>query len=97
MKEITVENALVRGVRRKGGLIRKYVTPGRKHAPDRIVIVPGFYGNYRAAVVFVELKKPRKKPRAGQEREHQRLRAAGCHVEVIDTLDDVEKFLEGWF
>jgi hypothetical protein len=93
MLESSIESALVRGVKRAGGEVRKYVTPGRRHAPDRLVIFPRRGMVDSAWIIFVELKAPGKKPRAGQVREHARLRDMGCNVEVIDTLEGVARFL----
>ncbi|EEP0571363.1 VRR-NUC domain-containing protein, partial [Salmonella enterica] len=52
--------------------------------PDRIVLLPG------GRLVFVECKAPGKAPRADQGREHERLRALGFTVVVLDS-----KNLEG--
>jgi hypothetical protein len=41
-------------------------------------------------VEFVELKAPGKKPTAKQELDHQRRRAVGCVVRVIDSLEGID-------
>lgn len=53
-------------------------------------------------VVFVETKKPgelatfpKNAHERGQLREHERLRALGFRVEVIDTKEGVDAFVEG--
>lgn len=95
MRESRIENALTRGVLAAGGGVRKFVTPGRRHAADRLVIIPHPEGKRgMARIVFVELKAPGKKPRGGQKREHKRLVALGCTVYVIDTLEGVQRFLQ---
>jgi hypothetical protein len=43
--------------------------------------------------VWVELKAPGAKPRPSQVREHERMRAMGQRVEVIDSLEGVEGLL----
>ena len=43
--------------------------------------------------VFVELKAPGIKPEAHQLREHERMRAMGQRVEVIDSIEGVERLL----
>lgn len=64
-----------------GRLPRKYKT--RMHDPDRICLFEG------GKVVFVELKRPKGKPRLGQIREHARLRDLGFRVEIVDTKEEV--------
>lgn len=65
----------------KGWLTRKWTSPGHAFVPDQIFINP--FGK----VIFVEFKQEGKKPTAGQQREHERLRAQGCAVAVIDSVD----------
>ena len=52
IKESAVERRLVSGVKARGGLCWKFVSPGMSGVPDRIVLLPG------ARIVFVELKRP---------------------------------------
>lgn len=56
---------------------RKYKS--RRNDPDRLILFKG------GTVAFVELKRPGKTAREGQEREHNRLRDKGFDVEVVDT------------
>jgi hypothetical protein len=89
MREVTVERYFRRQVILAGGEARKLVTPGRRHAADRLVLWPG------ARIDLVELKKPGKKPRPGQKRDHERLlRRYEIHVTVIDTHEDVDIYIE---
>ena len=83
IRERDVEQALVRAVRRSGGLCLKFVSPGWDGAPDRLCLWPGG----RAA--FVELKAPGKKPRPLQERRLRLLREMGFKVAVVDVLDGI--------
>jgi hypothetical protein len=62
------------------GIAYKFVSPGRRSVPDRIVLLPG------GRIVFVECKSPGKAPRADQLREHERLRA-GLNVVALDSKD----------
>jgi len=87
MLESVIESYLVKEVKSTGGEVRKFVSPGRRHAPDRIVLYP------QGRIRFVECKAPGKKPRAGQVREHARLRKMGFVVEVIDCHDDVDRLV----
>jgi hypothetical protein len=88
MRERDIEHALVRRVKELGGLCEKFVSPSRRSVPDRLVTLPG------NRVIFVELKAPGKKPTELQQRDHDRRRALGCDVRVIDSLGGVECFPE---
>lgn len=87
--ERDIEAHLVEQCKARGWGCYKFTSPGRRNVPDRIVIVPG------GVVVFVELKAPRAKPTVGQEREHARLRALGCRVLVIDSIEGVDRLTRG--
>lgn len=84
IREDSVEQHLVKEVKKAGGIAYKFVSPGKRSVPDRIVLLPG------GRLVFVECKAPGKPPRADQLREHERLRALGFTVVVLDS-----KNLEG--
>lgn len=78
-RESLIEKHLVAEVRKAGGGAFKFVSPGRRSVPDRIVLLPG------GRIVFVECKSPGKLPHADQLREHERLRALGFNVVVLDS------------
>ncbi|WP_193160490.1 VRR-NUC domain-containing protein [Citrobacter youngae] len=80
-RESIIEKHLVDEVKKVGGFAYKFVSPGRRSVPDRIVLLPG------GRIVFVECKAPGKAPRADQVREHKRLRALGFSVVVLDSKD----------
>ena len=84
--EKDVESALVRRVNALGGLCEKFVSPGRRSVPDRVVTLPG------GQIVFVELKRPGGKPTAKQQADHRRRLALGCDVRVIDTVEAANAF-----
>lgn len=86
MIERDVEQALVRRVKTMGGLCEKFTSPGRRSVPDRLVTLPN------GRIVFVELKAPKKKPTENQIRDHERRRALGCDVRVIDNVEDANAF-----
>ena len=86
MLEKDIEIALVRRVKTLGGMCEKFTSPGRRSVPDRIITMPG------GRIVFVELKNTGKKPTALQLRDHDRRRALGCDVRVIDNMEDVNAF-----
>lgn len=123
MRERDIEKHLVQRVKALGGEVRKVQWPGRRGAPDRLVMLPGFHLKLRAPAkaaarepravewlqsaqeqlaaaipgsgwcVWVELKAPGVKPEAHQLREHERMRAMGQRVVVIDSLEGVEELL----
>lgn len=96
MKERDIEKHLVERVRDLGGEVRKVKWIGRRGAPDRLVMLPprvtinGVGMNNSA---WVELKAPGVKPERYQLREHDRMRAMGQRVEVIDSIAAVEELL----
>lgn len=79
IREDVIEKHLVNEVKNAGGIAYKFVSPGRRGVPDRIVVLPN------GRVVFVECKAPGEKPRPDQLREHERLRAMGQTVVVLDS------------
>lgn len=107
MRESKIEAYFVRRAKELGGEVRKVQWIGRNAAPDRVLMLPkrevreqdpvlgtDFCVQSRPArTVWVELKAPGEKPRPDQLREHQRMRAAGQHVEVVDTLEGVDALL----
>jgi hypothetical protein len=88
MRERDIEAYLVTRVQAMGGEVRKVKWIGRRGAPDRLVMLP------RPLTVWVELKATGAQPEPHQVREHQRMRAMGQRVEVIDSLSGVEGILQ---
>ena len=86
MRERTIEEYLVEQAKAKGGEVRKVKWIGRHGAPDRLVMLPG-------RMLWVELKAPGEKVKPHQAREHERMRAMGQTVAVVDSLDEVEAML----
>lgn len=87
--EARVERELVRVVRAMGGDVRKLMWLGRRHAPDRLVLLPG------GRLWFIELKRPGARPRPGQVREMKRLRQYGQLVAVLASIEEVRLWSEG--
>ena len=88
MLESRIEKALVRRVESLGGTCEKFTSPGRRSVPERLVTLPG------NRIIFVEAKAPGKKATTLQQRDHERRRALGCDVRVIDSLEAVDAFPE---
>jgi hypothetical protein len=82
--ESIVETYLVNRVEETGGESRKLKWLCRRHAPDRWVM----WQFPRCA--FIEVKALGEKPTPGQMREHERLRARGYKVYVVDTKEKVD-------
>ena len=89
MRESAIEQYLVKRVKEAGGTAYKFVSPGRRGVPDRMVVFPG------GRVFFVELKSPRGAMRSAQVRERQRLEFFGCRVEVCQGTEDVDIWIDG--
>ncbi len=85
MRESQIENYLIKELKRIGIETRKVQWIGRDGAPDRLIFAQGG--------IYAELKAPGEKPRENQLREHTKMRAAGMRVEVIDSLEGVEKLI----
>jgi hypothetical protein len=90
-RESDVEDYLVGRVKAAGGEIRKVKWEGRSGAPDRRVMLPG-------ACVWVELKAPGRVEKfpatpheRAQHREHERMRAQGEVVLVLDSYAGIDK------
>ncbi|CNE77391.1 MULTISPECIES: VRR-NUC domain-containing protein [Yersinia] len=79
IREDSIEDNLVKEVKKAGGIAYKFISPGRRSVPDRIVLLPG------GKVIFVECKAPGEKPTAAQIREHEKIRALGFPVWVLDS------------
>lgn len=86
MLERDIERALCKRVKELGGTCEKFTSPGKRSVPDRLVTLPG------GRIVFVELKAPGKKPTELQLKDHERRRALGCDVRVIDSMEDACAF-----
>ncbi len=87
MREAGIENAVVIRAERAGFFVRKVSWPGRKHAPDRV------FARDDRGTVWIEFKAPGEEARAGQAREHERMRRAGMEVHVCDEIEDALRVL----
>jgi len=86
MLEKTIETALVKKVKGLGGMCEKFTSPARRSVPDRIITLP------EGQIIFVECKAPGEKPTDAQQRDHNRRRALGFDVRVIDSMEQVDAF-----
>ena len=86
--EKVVERKLVELVKINGGMCIKLLCYQLIGLPDRMCLFPGH------KIVFVELKTTGQKPKRIQAYMHNKLRALGFRVEVIDTVESVINFVD---
>lgn len=85
--EKVIERKLVEAVKANDGMCIKLLCDNLLGLPDRMCLFPGH------KIVFVELKTTGQKPRRIQVFMHNKLRALGFRVEVIDSIEGVEQFI----
>lgn len=85
--EKLVERKLVELVKINNGMCIKLLCDQLTGLPDRMCLFP----NHK--IVFVELKTTGQKPKRIQLFIHDKLRALGFRVEVIDSIEGVEQFI----
>ena len=94
MKNVTVESEkvierkLVEAVKANGGMCIKLLCDNLLGLPDRMVLLP------HGKIAFVELKTTGQKPRRIQVFMHEKLRALGFRVNVIDTTEGINNFIK---
>lgn len=91
MRESEIEKYLVRMVQKNNGLAPKWVAPGQRGVPDRIVILPN------GKTVFVEMKAPGGALAPLQLKWARTLIQMGHSCYVIDTKDGVDRFIQEVF
>lgn len=92
MRESEIEKYFTERVIAADGEVRKVQWIGRAHAPDRVAMFKHRSPGKRTW--WVELKAPKKGPRPGQAREHDRMRAVGQNVVVLNSIEAVDKWCE---
>ena len=88
IRESTIERRLVQGVKARGGLCWKFVSPGTTGVPDRVVITR------RGEVWFVELKAEDGRLSDRQALALRQLKERGAYAVVLIGREDVDRFLE---
>lgn len=86
--EKVIERKLVDSVKQAGGMCIKLLSTHITGLPDRMCLLPG------SKITFVELKSTGEKPRPSQIYIHNKLRALGFNVEVVDTIQGVYNLME---
>lgn len=85
--EGTIENYLIKKATENNCLCYKFVSPGKRGVPDRIVIGKG-------KTIFVELKSETGSLRKQQEYRIQQMIEHGADVRVLNTKEKIDKFFE---
>lgn len=70
-----------------GWMCIKLTSQYQRGLPDRLILMPG------GRVCFAEVKTTGKKPTALQGVTHERLRALGYRVEVVDTTESLDNLI----
>ena len=88
MTEKEIERRLCGLVRKRGGLIYKFVSPNNPGVPDRIIITPA------GVVWFVELKTEIGRLAKIQSWQKSELEKRGANVRVVHGWDAAKQFVE---
>jgi len=90
MQEKDVEQYLRDQVKSIGGKAYKFVSPGNRGVPDRMVCLPG------GRIVFVELKATGKTTSDQQDLQIAKLQELGFHVMCFDNKSIIDDYIEIW-
>ena len=88
--EKVLEKYLVCEVKKLGGWAVKLLSGLVTGLPDRLILLPG------GVVAFVEVKTTGKKASARQLWVHGRLKALGFRVEVLDSKEGINNFINSY-
>ena len=91
MRERVIEQRLVSKAKHAGGQACKFISPGARGVPDRLVLGSG------ARVAFVELKAPGEVPTPLQTKRRRQLEGLGFRVFTCDSPESVDTFVEDFF
>lgn len=87
--ERDVERYLIKECEKRGWLCWKFVSPGRRGVPDRIVIRPG-------SVAFVEVKRKGGRVSPLQIRRIEELIRLLIPARVVETKEDIDEMIREW-
>lgn len=84
--EKSIENVLRKAVEDEGGVCLKWVCPGHRGVPDRMILFPG------GIIAFVELKRPGAKVKAGglQEWWREKIQSFGFRCYEVSTAEQAK-------
>lgn len=87
--ERDVERYLIKECEKRGWLCWKFVSPGRRGVPDRIVIRPG-------SVAFVEVKRKGGRISPLQIRRIEELIRLLIPARVVETKGEIDEMIRAW-
>lgn len=87
--ERDVERYLIKECEKRGWLCWKFVSPGRRGVPDRVVIRPG-------AVAFVEVKRKGGRVSPLQIRRIEELIRLLIPARVVETKGEIDEMIREW-
>lgn len=87
--ERDVERYLIKECEKRGWLCWKFVSPGRRGVPDRVVIRPG-------AVAFVEVKRKGGRVSPLQIRRIEELTRLVIPARVVETKGEIDEMIREW-
>ena len=87
--ERDVERYLIKECEKRGWLCWKFVSPGRRGVPDRIVIRPG-------SVAFVEVKRKGGRVSPLQVRRIEELTRLVIPARVVETKGEIDEMIKEW-
>lgn len=87
MRETTIEKHLITEIKKRGAKAWKFVSPGLRGVPDRIVLLPG------GQTIFVELKAPGKEREPLQVKRASELQDLGFKVYCLGSIELVDWFI----
>lgn len=88
MRESALERRLVSEVKNIGGKAPKWVSPGNRGVPDRLVLLPG------GRTVYVEMKAPGQPLDPLQEKWARTLLKMGHRHYKIDSNEGIDRFIQ---
>lgn len=91
MRESQIEARLMQGVKSRGGMCMKFISPGLPGVPDRIVLTPN------GRIYFVELKTEIGRLANIQKWVIGELQKRGAEVRVVKGPEAVKDFLKEVF
>lgn len=87
MKESKIEAYLKKEITKLNGLCLKWVAPGTRGVPDRIIIMP------QGKTYFVEMKQEKGRIDKLQKYVHKQFAARDHHVYVLWSKSEVDEFI----
>ena len=90
MLEKDIEDRVGRYAKKFGIMFEKFTSPSKRSVPDRLLTFPGS----PAQMVFIEFKAPGKKPTPKQAADHEKRRAIGALVYVVDDIEQGKRLID---